>query len=93
MDYRRSEMVCPVPVGRYPRRQPVATKTADPQVRPSDFDGVLHRLNHMFAYIEKRLDDGPHKEHLLDEVVNISRQIDRAAQRVGHPNGKQDQGL
>lgn len=60
----------------------MATKTADPQVRPSDFDGVLHRLNHMFAYIEKRLDDGPHKEHLLDEVVNISKQIDRAAKRI-----------
>lgn len=64
----------------------MATKTADPQVRPSDFDGVLHRLNHMFAYIEKRLDDGPDKEHLLDEVVNISKQIDRAAKRAATDN-------
>lgn len=52
------------------------------QARPSDFESVIRRLNHLFAYVDKNVGDGPTKEHILDEVVNISRQVDRAVQRV-----------
>lgn len=78
---RRSEAVCPVPVGHYPRRQPVKPQPQIPP-RPTDFDAVVQRLQYLFAYVEKHVGDGPGKEHMLDEVVNISKQVERAAARV-----------
>ena len=77
---RRSEAVCPIPTGIYPRRQPV--KPIEMQARPSDFEAVIKRLNHLFSYVEQNVGACSAKEHVLDEVVNISRQIDRAVQRV-----------
>jgi hypothetical protein len=51
-------------------------------VRPSDFDAVRVRLRYLEAYVQKRLAEGPEKEHVLDEVVNITQQIDRAVKRA-----------
>lgn len=51
--------------------------------RLSDFEAVVKRLDHLFRYVEKNVGEGPSREHLLDEVVNISKQVERAAARVG----------
>lgn len=51
--------------------------------RLTGFAAVVKRLDYLFQYVEKNVSEGPSREHLLDEVVNISRQVERAAARVG----------